>query len=169
MLAAACQPGAKSGQASSSGDAAAPATPVVSAAPSEATAKGYPKRADGWWETSLGEAKNQYCVGNGSEEKWSLADDVGLGDCTKQTFQRIPGGWRFETVCSMTEGHTTTQKGTITGDFRTSYRINQEVVTDQGGVRKGEILARRLGDCPANIKPGDKVSGGMTLNLLPGK
>jgi hypothetical protein len=132
----------------------------------EATSKGFPKRADGWWETSLGEAKQQYCVGNGSEEKYSLADALGFGDCSKRDFQRISDGWRFETVCSITEGHTTTQTGTITGDFRTSYRIVQQVVSDQLGTQKGEITARRLGDCPAGIKPGDQVSSGMTFNLL---
>lgn len=146
----------------------APAEPAVAAAPPlEATASGGPKRADGYWESTLGDAKApNYCVGAGSEDKYSLVDDLSvLGECSKKDFKQIPGGWAFETVCAA-DGVTSVQKGTIMGDFRTSYTIDQTVTQTPGNSVKGMIVARRIGDCPAGVKPGDKVKEGITINML---
>jgi hypothetical protein len=146
----------------------APAEPTAAAAaPIEATKVGGPKRADGYWQETWGDAKGPfYCVGDGSEDKYSLVDDLSmLGDCSKKEFKRTLGGWAFETVCTA-DGVTSVQKGTITGDFRTSYTIDQTVTQTPGRSLKGQIIAKRVGDCPAQVKPGDKVTDGMTINML---
>lgn len=146
-------------------DIASAPTPSPTPANLAATSSGGPKRADGFWETSLGSASQQYCVGADSEEKYSLVDELSLmGDCSKKDFKRSPAGWEFETVCEMM-GVTTTQKGVISGDFQTNYTITQEVTSSDSGSRKGTIVARRLGDCPAPYKPGDLVTEGMTVNM----
>ena len=54
---------------------------------------------------------------------------------------------------------TTTQTGTISGDFQQSFLIDQTV--SQGAhTQKGTIRGRRVGDCPAKFKPGDLVDAG---------
>lgn len=146
----------------------APGAPAAAtAAQVEATSTGGPKRADGYWQSTLGDTKGPfYCVGDGSEEKWSLVDDLSvLGTCSKKDFQRMPGGWTFETVCAA-DGVTSVQKGTITGDFRTGYVIDQTVTQTPGSSVKGRIVAQRVGDCPSDVKPGDKVVNGLSFNLL---
>jgi len=141
---------------------------AAAAAPVEATTAGGPKRADGYWQETWGDAKGPYyCVGAGSEDKYSLVDDLSMmGDCSKKDFKRTLGGWAFETVCAA-DGVTTVQKGAITGDFRTSYTIDQTVSQTPGNSVKGRIDARRVGDCPAGVKPGDKVTDAITINMLP--
>jgi len=146
----------------------APAEPAAAAAaPVEATKAGGPKRADGYWQETWGDAKGPYyCVGDGSEDKYSLVDDLSvMGECSKRDFKRALGGWAFETVCAA-DGVTTVQRGTITGDFRTSYTIDQTVTQTPGNSVKGRIVAQRVGDCPAGVKPGDKVKDTLTINML---
>jgi hypothetical protein len=150
-----------------SGGPAEPAAAAADAAPLEMTKAGGPKRADGYWQSTWGDAKSPYyCVGQGSEDKYSLVDDLSmLGECSKKDFQRIPGGWAFETVCAA-DGVTTVQKGTIKGDFRTAYTIDQTVTQTPGSSVRGTIVARRVGDCPPQVKPGDKVTDLITINML---
>ena len=139
------------------------------AAPS-LTAKGAPKRHDGYWEfTSIGASgtamdKQFLCVGSGSEDKYSIFDQLSeLGDCSKKEFTRTPTGWNFETRCSMMNV-TTVPKGTISGDFQSSFRVDQTVTQSSGG----SIVGRRIGDCPAKYKAGDLVhnDGSALMNVL---
>ena len=142
--------------------------PAMAAAPMTTvpmTKAGGPKRADGFWEFKWGEATKQYCVGDDSEEKYSLVDELSLlGDCSKKEFKRTARSWDFETVCVMM-GVTTTQKGTITGDFKTNYTIDQQVTQSPGSSVKGQIVAHRIGDCPPQYKPGDMIKDGFKINM----
>ncbi len=138
------------------------------------TTAGAPKRRDGYWElTAIGPGgtaigKKFLCVGSGSEEKFSLFDQLALlGSCSKKEFRRTAGGWSFETQCAMMDV-TTTQKGTISGDFQNSFRVDQKVSQSSGFDTTGAMIGRRVGDCPAQYKPGDMVTedGSMSINML---
>jgi Protein of unknown function (DUF3617) len=127
------------------------------------TSAGAPRRADGYWEmASVGASgtpldKQYLCVGNNSEEKYSLFDQLSeLGTCSKKQFVRTASGWDFETQCAMM-GTVTTQKGKITGDFKTRFRVDQTVAQSNGAGIKGSVLGRRVGNCPAQFGPGDLV------------
>ena len=143
-----------------SGDGAAPATP-----PSVAmTPRGAPRRADGYWEmasfseTGSPMSKQFLCVGAGSEDTFSVFDQLAsVGDCSKKDFTRTATGWVFETHCKLMD-QVTVQKGDIGGDFQQAFRIDQTVT--QGSTEiKGSIRGKRVGDCPAQFKPGDLVDG----------
>jgi hypothetical protein len=56
-------------------------------------------------------------------------------------------------------------KGTISGDFRQSFRVDQTVVTN-GASQSGSIRGQWKGACPAGRKPGDMVSGTVEFNVL---
>jgi hypothetical protein len=150
------------------------ATTGATASSPALTAKGAPKRLDGYWEfASIGASgtvmgKQFLCVGAGSEEKYSIFDQLSeLGDCSKKEFTRTPTGWSFETRCSMMNV-TTVQKGIIAGDFQSSFRVDQTVTQTSGGGTKGAVVGRRVGDCPGKYKPGDLVDddGSTITNVL---
>jgi hypothetical protein len=162
------------GQRASGGQSAEVASKGATASSPALTAKGAPKRLDGYWEfASIGASgavmgKQFLCVGSGSEDKYSIFDQLSeLGSCSKKDFTRTLAGWSFETQCSMMNV-TTVQKGVIVGDFQNSFRVDQTVTQSAGGGMKGAIVGRRIGDCPGQYKPGDLVDGdGSTLtNVL---
>src|SRR5258706_13946850 len=111
--------------ASNSGATAAAAdSPAATPANVSLTPKGAPRRADGFWEmASFDEngspmAKQALCVGAGSEDKFSVFDQLTvMGNCSKQDFRRTSTGWTFETRCELM-GTVAVQKGTISGDFQ---------------------------------------------------
>jgi hypothetical protein len=128
------------------------------------TAKGEPKRRDGYWElasvTEQGTpmAKQFLCVGGDSEEKFSVFDQVEMaGGCGKKGFVRTASGWSFEMGCKNPYA-TTAQKGTISGDFQTGFLVNQ-TITQNGTTVTGSIHGKWTGQCPAQFKPGDLVGG----------
>jgi hypothetical protein len=135
-------------------------------------AKGEPKRRDGYWElasfTEQGTPmqKQYLCVGGVSEEKFSLFDQVDAAGCGKKGFKRTASGWSFDLSCK-TPYSNTAQKGTIAGDFQTSFLVHQ-TVTQNGTTMTGSIQGKRAGECPAQFKPGDLVDdhGGKIGNML---
>jgi hypothetical protein len=161
-------------QRASGGQSAEVASKGATASSPALTAKGAPRRRDGYWEfASIGASgtvmdKQFLCVGSGSEDKYSIFDQLSeLGSCSKKDFTRTPTGWSFETQCSMMNV-TTVQKGVIAGDFQNNFRVDQTVTQSSGGGMKGAVVGRHIGDCPGQYKPGDLVDGdGSTLtNVL---
>lgn len=144
------------------GGAAAPGASGVAV---ETTSAGGPKRRDGWWELSstAQSSKQHLCVGAGSEEKFAVFDQIlfSLGDCASENFKRQGAGWAFDLRCDMV-GTAMTAKGTISGDFRNSFRVDQTVTAD-GSATSGTIYGVHKGACPAQFKPGDLVSDGAVL------
>lgn len=137
------------------------------------TPKGAPQRRDGYWEmasytdTGTPMAKQFYCVGAGSEQKFNMFDALSsAGNCDKKDFKRTATGWTFETRCKVMS-MTTTQSGTLSGDFQQTVQVDQ-TVTQDGDTQKGTIRGKRVGDCPAKFKPGDLVNahGEKLANLL---
>lgn len=152
-----------SSTASNSGAVATTDMPAATPANVNLTPKGAPRRADGFWEmASFAEdgspmAKQALCVGAGSEDKFSVFDQLTvMGNCSKQDFRRTATGWTFETRCELM-GTVTVQKGTISGDFQQGFLVDQAVSQATETVRKGQIRGTRRGACPAKYKPGDLV------------
>lgn len=166
-LLAGCSPKSGAGDAKAPAGGSGPAVAAASAPPADLvlTPKGAPQRRDGYWEmasyadTGTPMSKQFYCVGAGSEQKFSVFDALAsVGDCDKRDFTRTPTGWTFATRCKLMDA-TTTQTGTISGDFQQSFLIDQ-TVTQGAHTQKGTIRGRRVGDCPAKFKPGDLVDAG---------
>ena len=112
--------------------------------------------------------KQSYCVGAGSEEKYSLFDQLTVvGNCSKAEFKRTPAGWDFDVHCAMMD-QKMAQTGTIAGDFKTSFAMTMNVSENGGPPTKGTIQGKHVGQCPATFKPGDLVSseGKKLANLL---
>ncbi len=158
------------------GKAGAASAPASAATPANlaTTSKGAPQRRDGYWELGSYSVdgsqmdKQFYCVGAGSEEKYNVFEALAVvGNCSKKDFTRTAAGWTFETQCKLMDT-TTTQTGTISGDFQQSFTIDQTVSQGPNQSIKGTIRGKRIGDCPANFKPGDLVDakGEKIGNLL---
>lgn len=85
-------------------------------------------------------------------------------DCSVRELRRAADGLHFRSVCAMGEGGTLTSTGKVTGDLRRAYRVEVDVKATGIPVEPGMptesrivIEARRLGDCPAGVEPGDMV------------
>jgi hypothetical protein len=138
--------------------ASAPVTPA--AAEVATTANGAPKRADGRWElaniggggTVIG---TQFlCVDAASEDKASVFDQIARNvNCEKYQTTRTGAGWTFDFTCGPA-GMTAKTTGEVSGDFRAAYRVK---LTESDGTAEMSrtIEAKRAGDCPAGMTPGD--------------
>jgi hypothetical protein len=131
-----------------------------------------PRRRDGYWEMKSyredGSLRTTQflCVGNGSEDEFSVWDQLTImGGCGRKELNRSGAGWAFDARCELF-GSVMESKGTMSGDFRDRFRVDLTVVEDgrrQGGLIRGE----HKGACPAPFKPGDLVSDGRVLmNVL---
>jgi hypothetical protein len=87
-----------------------------------------------------------------------------IGNCDPKELSRSGAGWSFHARCQLM-GTVSDAKGTISGDFRQSFRVDQTVVTD-GSPQSGSVRGQWKGACPAGRKPGDLVSGTTVFNVL---
>ena len=137
------------------------------------TAKGAPKRADGYWAlkniggggTVIG--TQHLCVGGDSEERGSIFDQIALiVNCSTYDFKRTDAGWDFNTVCGKAP-MVSEAKGKISGDFAKSYKVEMTVKED-AVTQSRTIEARHGGACPAGVAPGDLMDekGGKITNIL---
>ena len=148
--------GNTSAEAQASNDTPATATPNNV----PVTARGIPRRADGWWEirrvnpdgSDVG--KQFLCVGGGSEDRLTVFDQVApFSECSKKEFKRTARGWSFDTQCSEV-GVKVASKGTISGDFQQSYRADLSVEQSNTEPQIGSLLGKRVGECPTGVKGG---------------
>jgi hypothetical protein len=143
-----------------------------------APADAHPRRRPGLWEVRVGGtdaaalAPTRYCVGERTDTSGEHLDrrPGQRGSCSLGEFVRAGDGWVAESVCR--EGRASvTSRAVATGDFETGYRIDTTVVhaAPNGTPRREEreaIVARWLGPCEPNQRPGDLVIPGMgTLNM----
>ncbi|MGZ3276749.1 MAG: DUF3617 domain-containing protein, partial [Caulobacteraceae bacterium] len=75
-------------------------------------------------------------------------------DCEKQDVHPIPGGYAVNTTCT-SKGHLTHIAGKLTGDFRTHYTMDMTVEQDGRPAQTMHTESRRVGACPAGMKPGE--------------
>ncbi|MDZ4369870.1 MAG: DUF3617 family protein [Phenylobacterium sp.] len=167
---AACQ---QKDETAAKGDAA-PAGPAVAAGPIDPAT--FKRRPGLWSQTMTSDGTTQViklCTDAATEAKFSLVGQQMTDEmCKTNTITPKPGGWTFESECSMGGMGTSVTKGEATGDLNSRYTIKATVVTtgssmaQANGTSQMEITAVREGDCPASMKPGDMtLPGGITMNL----
>ena len=108
------------------------------------------------------------CVGAGSEDRYNLFEQMTMfAECSQKELTRTGSGWRFATRCDLGAGMTSEAQGTISGDFRQRFRVEQTILFE-GSPRTGTILGQWKGECPAPYRPGDLVDadGDVLMNLL---
>jgi hypothetical protein len=156
------------------------APPKVAAAP--AAPIGPPKRKPGLWAQTISSQGvhqiSKICLDAATDAKmtaWGQA--IGQGACSKNVVTPIPGGWRFEAVCPLGAGGTSTTTGEAIGDFNSKYVIKAKTVTtgssmpQANGEHAMEMTATWNGPCPAGVRPGDiqmsmpGIPKGMTINI----
>jgi hypothetical protein len=141
----------------------------------------HPKRKPGLWEVrsagveALGMPATRFCVGERTDTAQSHLDrsSGARGSCSLGEFVRAGDAWVAESVCR--EGRSTVVSRAIaTGDFENEYRIDTVVVHSAVGssARREDreaVVARWLGPCDPDQRPGDLVIPGMgTLNMEDG-
>ena len=75
-------------------------------------------------------------------------------NCEKQDIHSIPGGYSVDAVCS-NRGRVTHVAGKVTGDFKTRYVVDMTVESDGRPGQPIHMESRRVGACPAGMKPGE--------------
>jgi hypothetical protein len=167
---AACQKAAA--PASSSAASATSAAPAASAPASGAIAPAdLPRRKAGLWKQTVSMEGPQagmaptieMCVDPATESRMaSLGQQMGKDRCSSQTFSRnLDGSISFNATCKTGAGGTMVTKGTITGDFNSSYKVAIDSqmtgasVAAANGEHKVEMTATWEGPCPDGEKAGD--------------
>lgn len=160
LLLGGCSGGEKS---ETSAQANATGTEVAAAASADAPAA--PK--EGLWEMKTSAAGMpqaqavKLCVGAPQPGANPFTPPPAAGQaCSKNAVTKIADGYQIDSECTA-NGMTATSKGTVTGDFASAYKI--EMATKMGGPNvpaaaqqeiKTVIDAKYLGECPADLKPG---------------
>ncbi|MEO9131679.1 MAG: DUF3617 family protein, partial [Sphingomonas sp.] len=133
-----------------------------------------PKRQPGLW-TFTDVAANgdelstdKLCVGEKSEAKYSAFQQIGNGgDCTSRTFTKTASGYSYVTVCGVPDMKPVTTRGTLTGDVSTGYTLDEVLDLSVNGDNQ-KIVAKRTGECPADLTDGQMKDGkmGMVYSVL---
>jgi hypothetical protein len=128
-----------------------------------------PERRPGYWQTTMAlgprTMSTQMCT-DAAFEKNSSVFGAGIADknCTQHTVRPIPGGWAFNSTCTVPSG-TDVSSGTVTGDFQTSYHLEMTIHPSSGPDRHTTMDGKWLGARPAGRVPGDIVlPGGRVMN-----
>jgi len=84
-----------------------------------------------------------------------------------QKIDRISGGFEVTATCPGPDGKPTTVTSRVTGDLSKAYTVRITQPAGGPGAPGGsvEIDAKRLGDCPADFKPGDVETMGVKVNM----
>lgn len=128
-----------------------------------------PKRRAGLWTFSHVAANgdelwtDKLCVGEKSEGGYSAFRQIGNGgDCTARSFTKTPDGYSYVTVCGVPGMKPVTTRGTLTGDVRTGYTLDEVLDLSVEGDNQ-KIVARHAGDCPADLTDGEMKDGKMRM------
>jgi hypothetical protein len=133
------------------------------------------KRKPGLWEVSVSaEGKSlpgamKQCADEATDAQMMQMAQGQSESCKMGELTKNDSGYEFSSECQMGSSKISS-KGVFKGDFETSYI--GEVVTKIDppvfgrGEAKSTIQAKWLGECPADMKPGDMQTGdGMKINL----
>lgn len=124
-----------------------------------------PKRQAGLWTFTDTAANgdelstNLLCVGEKSEASYSAFQQIGNGgDCTSRTFTKTATGYTYVTVCGVPDMKPVTTRGTLTGDVSTGYTLDEVLDLSVEGDNQ-KIVAKRTGECPAELTDGQMKNG----------
>jgi hypothetical protein len=139
-----------------------------------------PHRKPGLWEQTMSHdgktnivGKISMCLDATTDAQMSMFGERfrAAGDCQKSVNRGLDGSYAFTSTCKMGQAGTITSKGTVSGDFQSSYKVHSESDTSgaafaaMNGHHVTEIDATWAGPCPAGVSPGDMTVNGMTMNI----
>jgi len=139
-----------------------------------------PKRKPGLWkQTMLVEGIDviqtvHLCLDQASDAKLAWWGQQGFKQaCSKNEIKKASdGSWSFSSVCEGA-GVKTTNDGSAVGDFGSRYQLKAESSTtgapipEMNGTRTITIDAEWVGECAADMKPGDmELPNGQRMNML---
>ena len=173
---AACQKSpAASGSATETATAGAPATPL---------AGGTPRRRAGLWQQTIGAEGSattmgtmKICVDAASETKAAVfghnmaAHAPGGAHCnTSAPIRGLDGSYTFASTCTLPGGGSTINKGVLTGDLSSEYRIHVDTTTTGASIASlnghhvVDMAGKWVGPCPAGMAGGDvELGNGMSI------
>jgi hypothetical protein len=132
-----------------------------------------PSRKAGLWEvrTSINGpgVTTQQCIDASTDQMTqSSAGPLAQAACSKRDVQKSGDTTTIDSTC-MLAGKTATAHAVIAGSFDSSYTmtVTSESNALPGGKMTMTIVAKRLGPCTADQKPGDMILGnGVKINIL---
>ncbi len=102
------------------------------------------------------------CIGPAVEGENTFTTPQTGATCSENTVRSTAAGAEFHSVCT-TQGMTVTSDGKVTGDMRSSYKVDITTKTTGANIpaqmadMQMTIDATRLGDCPAGVEPNSVV------------
>ena len=129
-----------------------------------------PQMSGGLWRQrvsgSRGVSVTRYCLDAGAATALASFNQQLSGHCgERQMALTGDGAWHFKTVCDSSGTGKVVTEGVMRGDFASHYAI-QAAIANAGGAERLNADVKRLGDCPADMKPGDVVlPGGLHTRL----
>jgi hypothetical protein len=153
-------------------DAAPGAVPPKVAVPGPVAAEDLPTPAPGLWEMKMSSAGGQapatvsrICYDAATAKQMGVMgrQAASEADCTQSFTRQVDGGLAISSTCAGPDGKPMTSKGVVRGDFSKAYTMQFTQDAQSGGGMS--IEAVRVGDCPADFKPGDMEVNGMRMNL----
>jgi hypothetical protein len=148
----------------------APAPVASNVAPIQAASAG-PTQAPGLWVQRVSDAHGarvtKVCLDAGAATTLAAFDQTLAGQCSRRDMaQAADGTWHFSTSCDMGPWGKVATEGVMRGDFASHYVVearSQTVGAAQSAADgPARVIAdiRRVGDCPADMKPGDVILPG---------
>ncbi len=135
-----------------------------------------PSRKPGLWEvrTSI-ENRNgpgvtiQQCIDASTDQMMqSSAGPLAQAACSRRDVAKSGDTVTIDSTCTLA-GKTATSHAVITGSFDSAYTMTVNSQTDAlpGGKMTMTVVAKWLGPCAADQKPGDMIMGnGVKMNIL---
>lgn len=156
-------------------DAAPGGVPPKTAAPAAGplAAADWPTPSPGLWETKLLVEDKTEATASRICYDAALAKQMGVfgqqmnaqAGCQNTVNRQVDGSLAFTATCPGPDGKMATSRGVIRGDFKTGYSVEFSDADDPAGAPPSRMQATRLGDCPADFKPGDVEVAGIRMNI----
>ena len=166
---AACSGGTPAGNQTAAGGNATSTTASTETASAEGD---YPKVRPGAWEMKMAmpgpsgnpiDATMKMCVGEPKPGENPFAPKTVAGTTCTNEVKSTSSGWEVASECTG-DGVTTKTKGIVTGDPQSAYKsvltstsTGENVPPYLQKETETTIEARRLGDCPAGVNPGQPI------------
>jgi hypothetical protein len=140
-----------------------------------------PARQSGLWDFTISEQGSadtprrfKVCIDAETDKQLGVVGkDLSADKCFKHAVSLNPdNSWNLVAECNMGTGGVDTFSGTITGDYSKSYTMNLRVQTNGASLAQMNrvsnltIIAKRTGTCSGDLKAGDMVESGVTVNLF---
>jgi hypothetical protein len=140
------------------------------AIPAADSAPAGPQMATGLWRQKVtgasGVSVTRYCLDASAASALASFNQQLSGRCSeRQMALASDGAWHFRTACEAGSAGKMVTEGVMRGDFASHYVV-QAALAAGGGASHVTADVKRLGDCPADMKPGDVVlPGGLRTRL----